>query len=475
VVSAEAGHEVVGDVLVIGGGPAGCAAATLLVRLGHRVTLQSKPPLAAPSLGESIPPSTQKLFDTLGMQQRIDAAGFVRATGNTAWWGGDEPRVEYFADGARGWQVTTTALEVILREAAAAAGVHIVDTRVDIATMQPHAATFILDCSGRSGVLARRRRLRLYDGLQTIALVGLWRSDRFEVPDATHTLIESYEGGWIWSVPRSETERFVAAMVDPRTSHLSREAASEAIYRNEIRKAPHLQRLVATATLIDGPRGWDASMYHASRYVDDNVLLVGDAASFIDPLSSAGIKKALASGWLAAVATHTSLVKPHMRQVAIDFFERRERDIYAQFRALTERYWQDAASGHTHAFWSDRVGDARIPGDHDDVAAAFERLRTAADLRVARNPAVHVANRPAISGSEIVLEERLVRGETDAGVRYAHDVDLLALVQLAPSHTSVPDLFEAYLRRSAPVALPDFLAALATAIAHHWLRWCGKT
>ena len=43
-------------------------------------------------------------------------------------------------------------------------------------------------------------------------------------------------------------------------------------------------------------------MYDATRFVDGDVLLVGDAGSFLDPLSSAGVKKALASGWLAAVA-----------------------------------------------------------------------------------------------------------------------------------------------------------------------------
>ena len=62
----------------------------------------------------------------------------------------------------------------------------------------------MLDCSGRSGVLARANGLRVYDeGPRTIALVASWRSERdWNLPDASHTVVESFqEGGWAWSVP----------------------------------------------------------------------------------------------------------------------------------------------------------------------------------------------------------------------------------------------------------------------------------
>ncbi len=63
----------------------------------------------------------------------------------------------------------------------------------------------------------------------------------------------------------------------------------------------------------------------------DRWLLVGDAGSFIDPLSSAGVKKALASGWLAAVVAHTWLTQPEMRPHALGFFEDRETEIHRRF------------------------------------------------------------------------------------------------------------------------------------------------
>jgi hypothetical protein len=244
-----------------------------------------------------------------------------------------------------------------------------------------------------------------------------------------------------------------------------------ALYREQLGRTRHIARVIATATQAGGPSGWDASMYHATRYVHESVLLVGDAASFLDPLSSAGIKKALASGWLAAVAVHTALVRPAMRDTALKFFASREAEVYVSFRAMTERFFTEAAAGHRHPFWRDRSDEPAPSSDQPLVQAAFERLRQAPHLRVARGPEARVEQRPAVSGSEIVLEPRLVAGAQDPGVRHAFDVDLLTLIDLAPGYSSVPDLFAAYNHRHQPVALPDFLGALATVLARKWLIW----
>jgi hypothetical protein len=67
-----------------------------------------------------------------------------------------------------------------------------------------------------------------------------------------------------------------------------------------------------------------------------------------------------------------------------------------------------------------------------------------------------------------VLEPHVIPPE-GAAVRYVRDVDVLALLDLAPAARQVPDLFETYVGRLGRVALPDFLFALATAVAKGWL------
>ena len=471
-------------IVILGSGPAGSAAACLLARLGHPVRIVAKPPAESPSLGESLPPSTGKLFETLGLAEAMAAAGFGRSTGNTAWWGGAPPRVETFADGALGWQVDALALERVLQTAAREAGAVIEPLPAPPRTClhPPAPPAFVLDCTGRAGVLARANEVRRYeDGPRTVALVGAWRRpDAWPVPDRSHTLIESYAGGWAWSVPLASGQRQVAVMVDPQRSGLARGAGAREVYLTELARTRELGPLASEGVLEGGPWGWDASTYHATQYAGDGWLLVGDAGATIDPLSSVGVKKALASGWLAAIVVHTALTRPAMRAAAQQFFETREREVCEAYRALSRRHLAAAAKGHPEAFWLDRSdqgletevrlkADTAAEGDDTNVREAFERIRRADRVAFARPPRLRIEPRPAVSGFEIVLEPRIVSGDEPRGVRFVGDVDVVALADLAPDAGDVPDLFERYCRRVAPVSLPDFLRALATAVARGWL------
>jgi flavin-dependent dehydrogenase len=452
------------DICVLGGGPAGATASLLLASWGHGVELITRPP-GDHRLAVSIPPSTAKLFDAVGVSDAIAAAGFIRSTGNSVWWGGAGARVEPFEAGARGWQLEVDRLSQVLLERAIANGVR-VDRRV---VTEPPRDRFVLDCTGRSGIVARANGVRRHqDGPRTIALIGEWRSaSAWPIPDDTHTLIESYDDGWMWSVPIAAGTRHVAAMVDPHRSSLTRGSAA-AVYLAEIDKTREFKRLTAGAVLLDGPWGWDASQYDAAEYAGDNWLLVGDAGSFIDPLSSVGVKKAVASAWLAAITAHTSLTSPTMRPHALAFFSARERDVAAHLRRESRRVLADAASGHRHAFWEDRADDAEDPPEErDGIERAFARLKSADGLAVTRG-AIGVAARPCIRGRKIVLEPQVVSDDSN-GVRFIRNIDVVALIELAPISSQVPDLYEAYQKRVGSAPLPDFLFALATAVARGWL------
>lgn len=442
----------------------------MLASWGHHVHLLTRPP-DDQRLAVSIPPSCAKLFDVIGVTDAIDRAGFIRSTGNTVWWGGDA-REEPFAEGARGWQVDLAVFEELLLGEALRAGVTVEReiVRFGVTRSAKPEHIFTLDCSGRTGLIARSLNLRQYhEGPKTIGLAGEWRSTNWRVTDNTHTIVESYADGWMWSVPTSAELRQVSAMIDPERSELARGGRSRDVYLSEIAKTRAFKDLLTNAELVSGPAGSDASTYGAREYAGEWWLLVGDAASFIDPLSSAGVKKALASAWLAAVAVHTALKTPSMREPAWQFYAAREREIERHYAAESRAFLASAARGHDRPFWSQRADEpGRDDRDGALVRRVFDLLKRSDSSRVAVAHGVHIEPRPVVSGNEIVLAPHVVPLEGDP-VRYLYGIEIVTLLELAHGSSQVPDLFDNYVRRTRPVPLHDFLLALSTAVARGWL------
>ena len=384
------------------------------------------------------------------------------------WWGQQDARVERFADGGLGWQVELGVLESTLLEEAARAGVTI-ERRVVTADEQP-SASYLLDCTGRAGVIARARDVRRYDaGPKTIALAGEWRRDSWLLPDETHTVIESYADGWMWSVPTAGGARHVSAMIDPRRSALARGGSARDVYLAEIAKTRAFTKMLEGASLSAGPTGWDASTYGAHQFAGDDWLLVGDAASFVDPLSSAGVKKALASAWLAAVAVNTAVQTPSMRAPAFEFFAAREREIGRHYAAESRAFLAAAARKHDRPFWATRSADLEgTSRDADAIRQAFDRLKSSDALRVRVADQVRIEPRALVDGNEIRLAPHVIPPDS-AATRYLHGIDMVTLLEVAPGVTQVPDLFDAYTQRAAPAPLHDFLMALSSAVARGWL------
>lgn len=455
----------------MGGGPAGAAAARLLALWGRDVVLAVKPggPDEA-DLPESLTPSCQKFFDLLGISPDIERAGFIRSTGHTVWWGADA-RSEPFDGGRLGWQVTTGRLGRLMVELAAAAGARVVERPLTREEALAWPARFRVDATGRTGVLARALGGRRYEpGHRTVALIGVWgQTGAWSLDDPSHTLLESYGDGWAWSVPVGPVTRALAVMVDPKTTSLARGDGATAVYLSEVSKTQQLARIFAAATLQGPPAGWDASMYVAERFSGDGWLLAGDAGSFVDPLSSAGVRKAMASGWQAAVTLNTALARPDMTATAWACFTERERQTYGRFLALTRRFLAMGAPS-SHPFWTDRIAD--LEADDDDreaVRAAFADLKSRAEVRLQLGSDVRIEARPAWHEREIVLEPHLVTPLVPGGVRFVEGVDVVTLTRLAPGHRQVPDLFEACAREAGATDLSAFLTALSTAVARRWL------
>ena len=542
----EAGPERDGpvDVVVVGGGPAGASAARLLTSWGHSVLLLTRSDAGTPALAESLPPSCRKVFDAVGVRRAIEAAGFLAASGNTVCWGTGAPRVAAFGGGRVGHQVPRRDFDRLLLSEARRAGAAVradvtvrgvalpdgssaggggegaagdpaggpeaaevppisrVTGRDDLGGAVEAGARMVLDCSGRAGVVARRHRTRVRAGETTLALIGVWRRGdgwpplggaagggaESEADGGANTVVEAYRDGWAWSVPVSSRRRYVTVMVDPRTTRTDHPGSLAARYRAELAKTTHLARLVAGAAPDGPPWARDASQYGARRFGGPGFLLAGDAATFIDPLSSFGVKKAMASGWLAAVVANTCLRHPARAEMARRFHAEREREVWTSYRRQAAAFFAQVSRSELHPFWSDRsdpvVVDAAADraGGADAVEAfrrdpavrdAFEALRRAPSIRLRPTRAARATTAPAVVGREVVPDASLSIAAGGAGtvtIRYLRGVDLPALVALAGRRTQVPDLYEVYGRSHPPVELADFLGALAVLLGKGLLR-----
>jgi len=485
------------DVVVIGGGTAGAASARLLASWGHQVIMVERD-VTRPPLAESLPPSCVPLLDRIGVRGAIDAAGFVRGRGNTVWWGGAPMRVEPFPGGGLGYQVARSRLEEVLAACAVEAGVvrlqpatvlrvqrhgdarrgdvHAIELSRREGTQVIHAP-WVLDCSGRAGLMARAFRVAPPADVRTIALVGVWeRDDGWALPDVSHTLVESADWGWGWSVPLSSTTRCFTAMVDPHATPLVGEDGLIARYDALFAALPALGPILRGARRIGAPWACEATPYHSSEVAPPGALLVGDAASMIDPLSSFGVKKALASAWLAAVVVHTALVTPEHAALATTLYRERE-DAYV--RSATRALGgvsRAAESGRDAPFWSARAEQEATEGPRDsgliaslrqdaDVLRAFATLRDRPTLSLAVTADIRRQMKPVVRGNVVVPESHLLLRGIDEGVRYLRSIDLVELLEMAGRHDDVGAMYAHYVRRLGPAPLPDFLGALSVLVA----------
>jgi hypothetical protein len=272
----------------------------------------------------------------------------------------------------------------------------------------------------------------------------------------------------------SAARRFVTVMLDPLVTSVGGRSELVQAYQAELARAPALRALVDGATMVGVPWACDATPYSAVRVGGEAVLLVGDAVSFVDPLSSFGVKKALASAWLAAVVVHSSLVDASVADYAVELFAARELAMAEHLRQGAAAQARDAAGAHETPFWSARAeADQALASDEWDVDtlradkrvnSAFEELKRQPVLQLRPADSLQFVRRPVVRGHRIALEEHLSSPAATKGVRYCRNVDLVILARLAPRFDQVPDLYEAYNRAAAPAPLPDFLGALSTLV-----------
>ncbi len=388
------------DVIVVGGGPGGTTAATMLARQGWRVILFERERFPREHIGESLLPASIPILEELGVLPAVREAGFLPKWGATMVWGtSSEPWSWYFREtnqrNPHSYQVWRPQFDQLLLENSRANAVdareghrvisvergpdglssvrYLVEAEAGERTAQ---ARFVVDASGQTGLLGRSLGLRRADDqFRNLAVYGYFSgAEPLPAPDETNIFIESYANGWVWMIPLHTGQMSVGAVVDGRYGQRTiARRGLEAMYAGELALAANAQRMLRSARLESGPvviRDWS---YTSTTVAGDGFVLVGDAACFIDPLFSTGVHLALMAGVVGAAYVTTALRHPEMREAAGKAYQELYYQQYGHFRELARLFYASNRSVESY-FWEAR----RILGSDGVMSPRLAFIRAAA-------------------------------------------------------------------------------------------------
>jgi FAD-dependent halogenase len=372
------------DVVVVGGGPGGSTLAGLVAMRGHRVVLLEKEKFPRYQIGESLLPSTvHGVCSLLGVADDLHAAGFMRKHGGTFRWGSSpDPWSFVFSlsplmagPTSYAYQVERMKFDDILlkhagklgvdvREECSVAGVLADNGRMsgveyDDAHGDRHTikATYVVDASGnRSRLHAAAEGERVYSKFfQNVAVFGYFAGgERLPEPRNGNIFCEAFDDGWFWYIPLRDDLTSVGAVVSREAADALRGDHATAL-RNLIEKAPRLRKLLdGVPRVTEGPYGQvrvrkDYS-YINTRFWHNGLVLIGDAACFIDPVFSSGVHLATYSALLAARSINSALAGLVPEDRGFAEFEARYRREYGLFYEFLVSFYDTNAHEDTY-FW----------------------------------------------------------------------------------------------------------------------------
>ncbi len=350
--------------LVVGAGPGGSTAATLLARNGFAVLLVERERFPRFHVGESLLPANILLMDRLGVHDAIRRNGALVKYG-AAFYDQESGHEHtfYFRKGAAvpnyGYQVKRAEFDSILLDHARASGVEVLQPATaarPVLTPEGVAVTvdeggqrsevrarFLVDASGRDGFLAssigRRERV---PNLGKVALFAHHRgAARAAGIDEGNIRIVVFPDGWFWWIPFAGDVTSVGCVLHARTVR-GRVGALEALYEEMIARVPRVAEGLSTATRIT-PVHRAANFAYANRpVVGDRFVSVGDAVAFIDPIFSGGVYIAMQSAELAAAAVTRALRDNRFEARRFRDYERRVMYGLRPFFKFIHRYYQPA-------------------------------------------------------------------------------------------------------------------------------------
>lgn len=312
------------DVLVIGAGPAGTVAASIIHKSGYHVHMVEKEKFPRFVIGESLLPRCMEALEEAGLLDAIKAKGFQEKFGAKFVRGEDFCDFNFddqFTEGYKWtWQVPRGEFDNVLAEEVQKKGVKIdFETTVTAIKFEGSNSTttvvdkdgniseikakFIVDSSGYGRVIPRLFNLDKPSNLppRKSMFAHIEDPNRLNYIEPNRILaIVHQPKTWVWVIPFSTGISSLGFVGSPEFFEEHKDKSKEEQLRFLINSESHLKERFGEQKFVFEPKileGWSVT---TEQFFGDGFVLTGNVTEFLDPMFSSGVTLATASSQRAA-------------------------------------------------------------------------------------------------------------------------------------------------------------------------------
>ncbi|HLP89097.1 MAG TPA: tryptophan 7-halogenase [Nostocaceae cyanobacterium] len=361
------------DIAIIGGGPAGAATALALLNQGNwRVGILEQSSQPVFRLGESVPPSIQYLLARLGVFDTFLQTGHLPSLGNCSAWGDNNLGFNDFwtSMGGQGWHLDRVKFDASLLQAAIERGAKVIQgVQVVGGNRSSHGqwtlklkdtegtssqinASFVVDASGPRSVFARWQGANIIRMDSLLGLAAVFSLDGARAEITGYTLVEAAELGW-WYAARLPENRVIVTLMSDRDLVQKYRLSRPEVWMAALQQTHHVQKLLEIPAHPGKLQVQPAYSQYLDHISGEGWLAVGDAACKLDPLSSAGIHKALQSGIKAA---ETIVQFQAGENKALTSYHQQTQHQFELYLEDRRKYYTQETRWPSSPFWQRRQG-----------------------------------------------------------------------------------------------------------------------